>query len=51
MCVGEGNTNGTSKATALNLWAEHNNAWFVINSSQKTLINHNIHEARATEWE
>lgn len=36
---------------ALNLWAVHNNAGFVINSSQKTPINHNIHEAPATEWE
>ncbi len=36
---------------ALNLWAVHNNAGFVINSSQKTLINHNIHEAPAAEWE
>lgn len=35
----------------MNVWAMHNNAGFVINSSQKTLINHNIHEASVTEWE
>lgn len=51
MCVGEGNTNSLSKAIALSLWAVRNNAGFVINSSQKTLINYNIHEASATEWE
>lgn len=34
---------------ALNRRAVHNNAGFVINAGQKTLINHNIHEAPATE--
>lgn len=38
------------EAPALNLGSVQQ-SWYVINQSQKRLINHNIHEAAATEWE
>lgn len=51
VCFEESSTKILCKSSSLESWPCCNNSGFVINQSQKRLINHNIHEAAVTEWE